>query len=232
MTDFSSNRSRETIWSIMRTRPADAGDRRLCRGHRLFAHGPRSDLGQFDRLCPGPTGSDCRRDRRARLGCHGADVQMRVRCHSHKFDPIPQRDYYRLAATLKGAYDEHDWLKPQLISFGGAVSGGRRALFDLCSRRRASAAKGHAQQSDPRVGKAQDRAPSSDTEKRIKDLVASLPGEPQIFALWDRGEPSPTYIYRRGDYQNAGAQVAAGRPGSAGRARRQLRNRAAAAGAK
>ena len=35
-----------------------------------------------------------------------------ARCHSHKFDPIPQRDYYRLAAIFKGAIDENDWLKP------------------------------------------------------------------------------------------------------------------------
>ncbi len=36
-----------------------------------------------------------------------------ARCHSHKFDPIPQRDYYRLTAIFKEAYDEHDWLKSQ-----------------------------------------------------------------------------------------------------------------------
>ncbi|MEC9094721.1 MAG: DUF1553 domain-containing protein, partial [Planctomycetota bacterium] len=35
------------------------------------------------------------------------------RCHAHKFDPIPQQDYYRLSAIFKGAYDEHDWLKPE-----------------------------------------------------------------------------------------------------------------------
>ncbi|MFP6769177.1 MAG: PSD1 and planctomycete cytochrome C domain-containing protein [Planctomycetaceae bacterium] len=35
-----------------------------------------------------------------------------ARCHSHKFDPLPQRDYYRLAAIFKGALDENDWLKP------------------------------------------------------------------------------------------------------------------------
>ncbi len=82
-----------------------------------------------------------------------------ARCHSHKFDPIPQRDYYRLAATLKGAYDEHDWLKPQLISFGGAVERGSwRTLSDLCSRRRAAAAQGHARESEPGVGKDQERA--------------------------------------------------------------------------
>ena len=35
-----------------------------------------------------------------------------ARCHNHKFDPIPQRDYYRLTALFKGAFDEHDWLPP------------------------------------------------------------------------------------------------------------------------
>jgi hypothetical protein len=34
------------------------------------------------------------------------------RCHSHKFDPLPQRDYYRLVAVFKGAFDIYDWLPP------------------------------------------------------------------------------------------------------------------------
>ena len=25
-----------------------------------------------------------------------------ARCHNHKYDPIPQRDYYRLSAILNG----------------------------------------------------------------------------------------------------------------------------------
>lgn len=33
-----------------------------------------------------------------------------ARCHSHKYDAIPQRDYYRLKAIFQGALDEHDWL--------------------------------------------------------------------------------------------------------------------------
>jgi cytochrome c553 len=32
-----------------------------------------------------------------------------ARCHSHKFDPIPQEDYYRLAALLTPAYNPRDW---------------------------------------------------------------------------------------------------------------------------
>ena len=41
-----------------------------------------------------------------------------ARCHSHKFDPIPQRDYYRFSAILRTAYDPYDWLIPNKLRGG------------------------------------------------------------------------------------------------------------------
>ncbi|MBI1356564.1 MAG: DUF1553 domain-containing protein [Acidobacteria bacterium] len=35
-----------------------------------------------------------------------------ARCHDHKYDPIPQRDYYRFSAILQTSYDPYDWLPP------------------------------------------------------------------------------------------------------------------------
>jgi len=35
-----------------------------------------------------------------------------ARCHSHKYDPIPQHDYYRFSAIFRSAYDPYDWLVP------------------------------------------------------------------------------------------------------------------------
>src|SRR5688572_27892088 len=32
-----------------------------------------------------------------------------ARCHNHKFDPIPQKDYYSLMATLTPAYNPVNW---------------------------------------------------------------------------------------------------------------------------
>jgi cytochrome c553 len=109
-----------------------------------------------------------------------------ARCHSHKFDPIPQRDYYRLAAVFKGAYDENDWLKPDLRP-GNAppstdVLPGRMLPFVTTAERRQWEAK-------------KDKSP-----------------EPKIQALWDRGDPSPTYIYRRGDPLTPGKLVGPGVP--------------------
>ena len=36
-----------------------------------------------------------------------------ARCHSHKYDPIPQRDYYRFLALLSGAYNPSNWIQPK-----------------------------------------------------------------------------------------------------------------------
>lgn len=33
-----------------------------------------------------------------------------ARCHDHKYDPIPTRDYYRLVSILTPAYDPYHWL--------------------------------------------------------------------------------------------------------------------------
>ena len=43
-----------------------------------------------------------------------------ARCHDHKYDPIPQRDYYRLSAILQPAYNPYDWVDPteRLLDIG------------------------------------------------------------------------------------------------------------------
>jgi hypothetical protein len=41
-----------------------------------------------------------------------------ARCHDHKYDPLPQRDYYRLSAILQSAYDPYDWRSPSLQCVG------------------------------------------------------------------------------------------------------------------
>jgi cytochrome c553 len=113
-----------------------------------------------------------------------------ARCHGHKFDPIPQRDYYRLLAVFKGALDEYDWLKPDVRPGLGPVSqdvlGGRLLPFVTTAERTAWEAHN---------AKSKEKLP-----------------EPKIQALWDRGEPSPAYLYRRGDPANPGPVVGPGVP--------------------
>lgn len=48
-----------------------------------------------------------------------------ARCHNHKYDPIPQRDYYRLSAVLQGAYDPYEWKSPNKREFDLALASER-----------------------------------------------------------------------------------------------------------
>ena len=49
-----------------------------------------------------------------------------ARCHSHKYDPIPHTDYYRLTAIFTPAFNPQSWLQPR-----------DRALADIAPREKA-----------------------------------------------------------------------------------------------
>ncbi len=129
-----------------------------------------------------------------------------ARCHSHKFDPIPQRDYYRLVALLKPAMDEHDWLKP-VTGGSGNTAGSYRYLPVVTTAERQAWDKLDAQlnakieqlKSELKEHEDDEEFTAATLEK-IKSLESKRVPEPMIRALWDRGEPSPTYLLRRGDY--------------------------------
>ncbi|HEY2840568.1 MAG TPA: DUF1553 domain-containing protein, partial [Pirellulales bacterium] len=59
----------------------------------------------------------------------GLTIQC-ARCHTHKFDPIPQEDYYRLMAFFSPAYNPEAWLQPA-----------DRELADIAPRKKAEYAK-------------------------------------------------------------------------------------------
>lgn len=222
-----------------------------------------------------------------------------ARCHDHKYDPLPQRDYYRLTALLRGAFDEHDWLKPRAGTekthpfdvrllphvttkerqdwddrkerLAGRVQGLRGELQEKADglrkryREERLAKLPEGLRGDLRkmlitpperrdevlkylAGKFEEalridrtelekidagfKQLAAETTERIEKLEASLPPEPKIQALWDRGTPSPAYIYRRGDYQNAGEPVAPGVPAVLSNSRAPLEIRRPWPGAK
>ena len=51
------------------------------------------------------------------------------RCHNHKYDPLPQRDYYRLMACFEPAFNPHDWKAPK-DRYLADVSPKERAAID------------------------------------------------------------------------------------------------------
>jgi hypothetical protein len=51
------------------------------------------------------------------------------RCHNHKYDPLPQRDYYRLMACFEPALNPHNWKAPK-DRYLADVSPKERAAID------------------------------------------------------------------------------------------------------
>lgn len=207
-----------------------------------------------------------------------------ARCHSHKYDPLPQRDYYRLAAVFKGAYDEHDWLSPlydkektlgrllpyvdpdatpfellerdrrreerdrelkkqidalkeslrqkaepvkkkildeRLAKLPKPLQDDLRNVIATPADKRSEVQKYLAgkfdltlqvEESDLEAADAGYRKQAEEIHKQMDLLEARLIPEPRIQALWDRGEPSPTYILRRGSPSNFGPWVSPGVP--------------------
>ena len=192
-----------------------------------------------------------------------------ARCHSHKYDAIPHRDYYRFKAIFQGALDEHDWLSFKNRSLDVATPERRRRVAEANPPRIAELKKLESSLKQA-VSKAQietlrqhypDQSDADLQETlaalKIADNNRTLPQrilvenlqraevvpdseqpaavlearravdeigheieqvrqrmEPplEIRALWDRGDPSPTYILRRGEYDKPGHLVGPGVP--------------------
>ena len=192
-----------------------------------------------------------------------------ARCHSHKYDPIPHRDYYRFKAIFQGAFDEHDWLTFKNRKLNVDVPERRQRYTEVNPPLTAKIKKLEREmkssttalqiellrqhypeqsqadrdetlralriadnnRSQPQrilvemlqcvyilpdskqpapVVKA--RLAVRDIENQIAETRRQMAPPPTIRAVWDRGEPSPTYILRRGEHNKPGPLVGPGVP--------------------
>lgn len=93
----------------------------------------------FLRTAPDPTDSNERGLINERMNVLADEVEILTssvmgvtvgcaRCHNHKYDPIPQRDYYRLSAILQAAYDPYEWKTPNQRQVGLALEAERQEI--------------------------------------------------------------------------------------------------------
>jgi hypothetical protein len=201
-----------------------------------------------------------------------------AQCHTHKYDPIPQRDYYRLVAVFQGAYDVYDWMAPVSVP-NQSKSGGERRYLSYVSDSTFAEYEARVAAFQPRIKAARKKyddveaeyrskfldeqlkdlpeeiradvkaaamadeknrsdvqiylvkkfakrvtAKAADLQKKysplkkakterdqtLADLETQVGAEPIVRALWDRGQPSPTWIFRRGEFTNPGDYVGPG----------------------
>jgi len=153
------------------------------------------------------------------LGC--------ARCHDHKYDPLPTRDYYRLVAVLTPAFDPYAWLPGEFPCGGvGAKCDENNTRYYIAKATpEFAAAQAHNAPIDARIAELEAAiAALKNTEPLFKTEKAALEAKlakeraqrkppPLIRALVDLGpEPPPTRILLRGDAASPGALVAPGPP--------------------
>jgi mono/diheme cytochrome c family protein len=139
------------------------------------------DLGKlvatgFLRMAPDPTGSAGADQKLARKQVVTDTVKIVssaflgltvgcAECHNHRYDPIPQADFYRLRAALEPAYDPSTWQPP---------AARRVSLYTDADRRRAAAVEAEAAKLDrDRLQKQQEYIEAT-FEKELAKLPAGL----------------------------------------------------------
>jgi mono/diheme cytochrome c family protein len=193
-----------------------------------------------------------------------------ARCHNHKYDPLPQRDYYRLSAILQTAYDPYDWVIPtqrhldvaveaekqqvaahnapveaeikklegelkareavfraqlleeRIAALPEGVRADVRALLTVEAPQRTAVQKYLADKfSATLTVKTEDltarfpeyKAEAAATQKKLAPFKEKLWEKPQVRALYEMGgEPSGTYLLRRGDALSPAEPVEPGVP--------------------
>ncbi|MFN7921658.1 MAG: DUF1553 domain-containing protein [Bryobacteraceae bacterium] len=147
-----------------------------------------------------------------------------ARCHNHKYDPIPQRDYYRLGAILQTSYDPFDWTKPTERNIEVALRHEREAAekhngpLEAQVKKLEAEIKAKAKPYQDKSGKEdldalakefpEFKAVLDPLRKSIADAKKKLRAKPEIRALYDMGgDPSPVFLLKRGDAQLLGERV-------------------------
>jgi len=133
------------------------------------------------------------------LGC--------ARCHDHKFDPIPQRDYYRFAALFAGSEDREIPIV------------GRYGIFDYTRffprQQKADEIKARIQRQDKaRAGRPLSPAERDQRESDLRALGEAYlrtPARIQTATILAHTDPVPdTHILTRGEFNQKGEKVQPG----------------------
>ena len=152
-----------------------------------------------------------------------------ARCHNHKYDPIPQRDYYRLSAVIQAAYNPYEWKTPKQREIDLALEEERQVVEANNAPIQAEIKR--TQDEIKKLGDTyrmpgEEKATPRELEKKhpeLADAVKPLREEqgklrekllptPHVRILTDNAEPSVSYLLRRGDPVGFGDPVDAGVP--------------------
>jgi mono/diheme cytochrome c family protein len=128
-----------------------------------------------------------------------------ARCHDHKFDPIPQRDYYRLLAFFHNVRG-YERVPPRLDSAVFAPLGPRAAVERWQAEQRRQL-----RELDRQVAAASDPKVKAKLRKQRDAVAGAPPPFPVALAVREKGpQPPRTQILIRGSAASPGEEVEPG----------------------
>jgi hypothetical protein len=128
-----------------------------------------------------------------------------ARCHDHKYDPIPQKDYYSLYGVFASSVEPRDLPQigepeqtPAYLAFAKELKARQEAVERFREKHRAELAAGNRKFRDEL------RA----LRKKVDHLKATSPAAPpQAMVLEDRPTPVTPHVFLRGNPNNPGPVV-------------------------
>jgi len=130
-----------------------------------------------------------------------------ARCHDHKFDPIPQRDYY----SLRGVFDSCIEPKEEPVLGSVKMTVAYRDYSKKINDLEATLANDEAQMTGMRKNNPKNKELKKDenqTRRQIARLEMTDPGSPPCAtAIYDLKEPHDSPVFLRGEADNKGDVV-------------------------
>lgn len=138
----------------------------------------------------------------------GLTVQC-AKCHSHKYDPIPQTDYYRMQAIFMSGYRPSQWVPQVQRKLNEATAFQEKEAKEHNAKIDALIAPLKKQQVE---AKKLDKEPDAKSKlQKIADEIKALEGKKRTFAeiraFYDLPGEAKTHLLKRGEYLQPGPEV-------------------------
>ncbi len=141
-------------------------------------------------------------------GILGLTLQC-ARCHDHKYDPLPQTDYYRMQAIFMSAYRPSQWVPQVQRRILEASEAQEKEAKEFNAKIDAAVAPLKKQIEEVKKQKEQ-AAKLAELTKALQAEEAKRRVLPEIRAIYDLPGDAKTLLLKRGDYLTPGPEV---RPG-------------------
>jgi len=132
-----------------------------------------------------------------------------AKCHSHKYDPIPQVDYYRMQAIFMSGYRPSQWIPQVQRKLHEATAAQEKEAKDHNAKIDATIAGLKKQQAE--LKKTEKEPASKEKLQKLLDEIKTHESKKKTFAeiraFYDLPGDAKTHLLKRGEYLQPGPEV-------------------------